>query len=105
MDCAICHVLSREIRMRSTILSRATIAWVVLVGLTILSLVLIRGVRPVGIHGLGSAAVLIIAFTKARVVGLEYMALRNAPWPLRLVFEGWVIIIGTVMVAVSALVN
>ena len=91
--------------MRPAVLNRITIVWVGLLSLTILSLVLIRGLAPAGAHGVGPAVVMIIAFTKARVVGLEYMALRNAPWILRLLFEGWIVVIGTAMVVVSVHAN
>jgi hypothetical protein len=91
--------------MRPAVLNRITIVWVGLLSLTILSLVLIRGLAPERAHGVGPAAVMIIAFTKARVVGLEYMALRNAPWILRLLFEGWIVVIGTAMVVVSVHAN
>ena len=87
--------------MRSPILNRVTSVWIVLLGLTFVSLVVFRRLGSDGACGLGPAAVMIIAFTKARIVGLEYMALRNAPWALRLLFEGWVIIIGAALVAVS----
>ena len=87
--------------MRPPILNRVTSVWIVLLGLTFVSLVVFRRLGSDGAYGLGPAAVMIIAFTKARIVGLEYMALRNAPWALRLLFEGWVIIIGAALVAVS----
>jgi hypothetical protein len=87
--------------MRAAIFNRVSIVWIVLLGLTVVSVVVSRRLGSDGAYGLGPAAVMIIAFTKARIVGLEYMALRNAPWALRLLFEGWVIVIGTALVAVS----
>ena len=91
--------------MRAALLNRITIVWVGLLSLTILSLVLIRRLGPAGADGVGPAAVMTIAFTKARFVGLDYMALRNAPWTLRLLFEAWIVIVGTAMVAVSVHAN
>ena len=37
-------------------------------------------------------SVLVIAFIKVRFVGLEFMELRQAPLPLRLIFELWLIL-------------
>ncbi len=50
-------------------------------------------------HGLGfgdryhyaTAAVLVIAFVKIRFVFLDFMELRHAPLPLRLIFEVWAV--------------
>jgi hypothetical protein len=52
-------------------------------------------------HGFGSGsdytlatlAVLVVAFFKIRFVGLYFMELRHAPLPLRLLFEGYVLVV------------
>ncbi|MCW3016513.1 MAG: hypothetical protein JWO02_3605 [Solirubrobacterales bacterium] len=40
-----------------------------------------------------TVAVLVVAFVKVRLVGLHFMELRDAPVPLRLVFEGYVAVV------------
>src|ERR1700730_5311066 len=87
--------------MRAAVLNRVSIVWIVLLGLTIVSVVVSRRLGSDGAYGLGPAAVMIIAFPNTRIVGLEDKALMNAPWALRLLFEGWVVVIGTALVAVS----
>lgn len=49
--------------------------------------------------GGGNAAVVAVAFVKARLVGLDFMELRTAPVALRVLFEGWVVVTGGVLIA------
>lgn len=57
-------------------------------------------------HGFGfgenfpyaTAAILIITFAKIRFVFLDFMELRTAPRPLRLVFEVWTIAICAILI-------
>ena len=66
--------------------SRATAVWVVLVVLTVVSFVVGAD------HGTGADVALIVltvAAVKVRLVGLDFMELRNAPLPLRFAFEGY----------------
>lgn len=52
-------------------------------------------------HGFGfgthfnyaTVAVLLIAFIKVRFVFLDFMELRTAPLPLRLIFEAWIVVV------------
>jgi heme/copper-type cytochrome/quinol oxidase subunit 4 len=55
-----------------------------------------------GIHDrtLASIAILIIAFVKVRFVGLYFMELREAPNPLRALFETYCVVACTIVVAV-----
>lgn len=46
-------------------------------------------------HGV---AVIAVAFFKVRLVGLHFMELRAAPVPLRVVFEGWVVVTGGILI-------
>jgi hypothetical protein len=71
---------------------RLSAVWAVLVAATLVSWSLGGG------HG---AAVVAIAFWKVRLVGLYFMELRTAPVPLRVVFEGWVVVTGGVLIALS----
>jgi hypothetical protein len=65
---------------------RAAVSWVVLIVATLVSYVLGAD------HGTGSVMVVVvlgIAAVKVRLVGLDFMELRNAPRPLRAAFEGY----------------
>jgi hypothetical protein len=68
---------------------RTTAVWLVLVTATILSWVL--GTENRGHTGaVWGVALMVVAFVKVRLVGLEFMELRSAPPALRLVFEAYV---------------
>jgi heme/copper-type cytochrome/quinol oxidase subunit 4 len=45
-----------------------------------------------------SVLVLLVAFFKVRFVGLYFMELRNAPLPLRGLFEGWCAVVSTTVI-------
>lgn len=44
-----------------------------------------------------TVGILAVAFVKVRFVGLDFMELRRAPLPLRLIFEAWVLSVFTVL--------
>ena len=69
--------------------TRKAALWLVLVALTILSLEFFLGIAAGENRRVASTAVIVIAFVKVRIVGLDYMELRNAPLPLRILFEAW----------------
>jgi hypothetical protein len=48
--------------------------------------------------GGATVAVLVVAFVKVRLVGLYFMELRSAPVPLRLLFEGWVVVVCSILI-------
>lgn len=77
--------------MRPLVWNRPTIIWLLLVAASLLSW------ESMSIAGgdarLARAAILIIAFLKVRLVGLEFMELRHAPVALRAAFEGWTILV------------
>ena len=75
--------------MLSTPLRRITAVWLLLVLATLFSW---ESAHVGNDHRLSSSIVLVIAFIKVRFVGLEFMELRHAPLPLRLIFELWVIL-------------
>jgi Prokaryotic Cytochrome C oxidase subunit IV len=68
--------------------SRNAAVWLLLVVLTLFSWEssVMSGSRPVIATG-----VLLIAFFKVRIIGLEFMELRTAPLPLRIAFEVWIV--------------
>jgi caa(3)-type oxidase subunit IV len=69
--------------------ARVVVVWLVLLTATLLSW---ESAHTSGEYRLASAAVLLIAFLKARLIGLEFMELRSAPRVLRFIFEAWVIV-------------
>ena len=72
--------------------------WLVLIGATALSWQFGHGLAfGTQVH-YGTVAVLVIAFLKVRVVYLDFMELRHAPLPLRLVFEAWTVIVAGVVI-------
>jgi hypothetical protein len=73
--------------MLSTPVRRITAVWLLLVAATLFSW---ESAHVGHDHRLSSSIVLVVAFIKARFVGLEFMELRDAPLPLRLIFEIWV---------------
>jgi hypothetical protein len=73
--------------------SPAIIVWLILVVATVISWTL--GTQHiVASSTVVSVCVLVIAFIKVRFVGLYFMELRDAPLPLRTVFEAYCIIVG-----------
>jgi len=75
---------------------RVAAVWLVLVAATLLSW---ESARSSGDYRWASSAVLLIAFLKGRLIGLEFMELRAAPLPLRLLFEGWTVLACTGLLA------
>lgn len=41
---------------------------------------------------------LVVALVKVRLVGLYFMELRSAPVALRGLFEGWIVVTGSVLI-------
>lgn len=80
--------------MASLMRTNASLAWLVLVGLTVLSWTLGTD------HGLGatgqtaaSLVIITVAVFKIRLVGLYFMELRQAPLTLRGLFEGYCVVL------------
>jgi hypothetical protein len=72
---------------------RLTLLWLLLMGATAISWQLGHGFGFGEDMRLATTAIAIIAFVKARYVMLDFMELRTAPLPLRLVFEGWGVVV------------
>lgn len=84
--------------MRS-VASPVVIVWSILAAVTLMSWAL--GAE----HILGSthsltALLFIVAFVKVWLIGRYFMDLRSAAAPLRLLFDGWVLIVGTALTVV-----
>ena len=80
--------------------ARVAVVWLVLLTATLLSW---ESAHSAGAYRLASTAVLLIAFLKARLIGLEFMELRTAPRALRFVFEAWVIVACATFLALYSL--
>jgi hypothetical protein len=77
--------------------NRISLIWLVLIGATLTSLLLGADDLITAVK-LASVLVIVIAFVKVRFVGLYFMELRNAPVPLRLVFEGYCLVVCVALV-------
>jgi caa(3)-type oxidase subunit IV len=80
--------------MRTLVRSNASVAWMALTALTVISWAL--GTQ----HGLGggnhvpaSLVIVGVAVFKLRLVGLYFMELREAPLALRGIFEGYCVVL------------
>lgn len=85
--------------MTNLLFSRTTVVWFILVAATLLSWEVGHGVGFDDLRHAG-AAIIVIAFIKARYVILDFMEIRHAPRAMRLVGEAWVVL---VCVAVTGL--
>ena len=80
--------------MSAFFLDSANRAWLVLLTATGLTWWL----GEVGAAGTGAIlAMLAIAFVKGRLVILDFMELRDAPLMWRLLFEGWLVLVGALI--------
>ncbi len=84
--------------MKDFLLSRTTLVWGLLVGATLLSWELGHGGGFESVR-LAGAAIFVITFIKVRFVILDFMELRDAPRWMRMVGEGWIVLICSVLIA------
>ena len=78
-------------QLGSLLKSRISIIWLVLIVATLVSW---KVGTDHGVHAhLATVIVLLVAFIKVRFVGLYFMELREAPLPLRSIFEGYCIVV------------
>lgn len=77
--------------------TRITLIWIVLIAATITSLLLGTD-NLVSAVKAASVLVIVVAFIKVRFVGLYFMELRSAPIQLRLIFEGYCLVVCTALV-------
>lgn len=73
--------------MATLVLSKASLAWAVLVALTLAQWVIGSQTASGGAQVAASLTIFVVAIFKARLVGLYFMELRAAPWALRGLFE------------------
>jgi len=78
--------------MMQLVLSRTTLIWLLLIAATAASVAMGHGMGVHAIRGAG-AAIIVVAFIKVRFVILDFMEVRHAPLPMRIVGEAWVLLI------------
>jgi hypothetical protein len=79
--------------MRSLLRTSATPVWAMLVLGTAASCWLGPAYGSQSGRTLATTTVLTIAFVKVWLVGREFMELRRAPAVLRLLFDGWIVLV------------
>ncbi|MEQ9566933.1 cytochrome C oxidase subunit IV family protein [Marinobacter salarius] len=84
--------------MGSLFLSRSTLIFALLVGATVVSWEFGHGVGFDSVT-YASIGILVISFIKVRFVMREFMEVRHAPIVLRLVTDGWLLVICSVLIA------
>jgi caa(3)-type oxidase subunit IV len=87
-------------RFTLTAPARVAVVWLVLLAATLLSW---ESAHSAGEYRLASSVVLLIAFLKARLIGLEFMELRGAPRVLRFIFETWAVLACATLLALYCL--
>lgn len=85
--------------MRSLLRHKVTPVWLVLILATVLSWEFGHGLGFGSHYGYATVAIVLIAFIKVRFVFLDFMELRTAPLPLRIVFEAWAVVVGSAILA------
>ena len=83
--------------MGEVIRDRITVVWAALIGATILSWWLGTD-HGVSDARLTSALVLLVAFVKVSFIGIYFMELRHAPGALKLLYQGWCVVVCTALV-------
>jgi hypothetical protein len=81
-----------EVSMGTLVRTPASLVWLVLCGLTVLSWAL-AGSGSGGSQLVASLAIIVVAVFKIRLVGLYFMELRDAPTAMRGVFEGYCVVL------------
>ena len=78
--------------MKPLVRTKASVAWLVLVALTVTQWVIGTQTGGAGPHHVtASLVIFVVAVFKARLVGLYFMELREAPIALRGLFEAYCI--------------
>jgi heme/copper-type cytochrome/quinol oxidase subunit 4 len=85
-------------QLTSLLRSRITLVWFVLIIATLISWRV--GTDHHFAAELATTVVVVVAFIKVRFVGLYFMELRNAPAPLRLIFEGYCLVVCAVVIMI-----
>ena len=93
---------ARALRATFRRIDSITCTWAILVAATIFSFCVGTGARAATTAtGYATITVLALAFIKVWLVGIDFMELRNAPWPLKYLYTAWCIIVCTTLVVIS----
>ena len=79
---------------------RLTLIWALLVGVTLLSWE--TGAGWLNSHLFQAVVVIILALIKIRFIIRHFMDVRDAPLPLKLVMDGWCVVIGCALIGMIA---
>jgi len=76
-----------------------TALWLVLAFATLIAFAVCHDLIVHLARSISGPIVVLIAFFKARLIGLHFMDLRHAIWPLRILFEAWIVIMSLALIA------
>jgi caa(3)-type oxidase subunit IV len=79
---------------------RVTLVWLALLALTFASF-LVGVEQGAGVASAAAVVIIGVALFKVRLIGIHFMDLRVAPRPLRLIFEGYVLVVFIVLVVID----
>jgi hypothetical protein len=79
--------------VKKVVYQSVSAVWILLVALTVISWTLGSSHDVAFGHTGASVLILVVAVVKVRFVGLFFMELRNAPWPLRIAFEVYCVVL------------
>lgn len=88
--------------MREIFITRLSLAWLILIGITFASWVAGHSSTPSAING---ALVLGLAFAKVAIVVWDFMEVRHAPVWLQIVTSVWVISAASLLIALYVLAS
>lgn len=90
--------------MTDALRSRATLVWLLLIAVTLLSwwLGFEQAGDAVEATRAATVAVLLLAFFKVRMIVSVFMEVRHAPWPLRRICDAWMVLVLVVMLGLYA---
>lgn len=82
--------------LKTLLRDRITVVWLVLIVATLASWTL--GVGHGLPHRYAAIGIMVIALIKVHFIGRYFMELRHAPTALMALFEGWVVLVGAVLI-------
>ncbi|MCX2930007.1 cytochrome C oxidase subunit IV family protein [Mycobacterium sp. CVI_P3] len=83
---------------------RLTLVWIVLLALTFGSF-LVGIEQSADLAGAAAITIIGIAMLKVRLIGLHFMDVRVAPTALRMLFEGYVLVVFAALVLLDVLMK
>ena len=87
--------------MKALFVSRIGLAWAGLLIATLVSWELGHGIGIPSVRH-ASIAIILVSFVEVRFVVREFMELRHAPMALKLLADGWILVVCTVMIGLYA---